>query len=325
MDSATTEMLRASLRHVLTETGGPPLAVRLSELGWDEVLADDRTAALLALFDIKGETRSAADALDAVIGTTLGAAPVANSVVVWPSSLHPGQLTSTMGDEVLEVSGIVLRSPGAGEAIIVPVTDNAGIRLAYASGDVAGATLTPIGGMDAELGLSAIRGRVAAVDVTWFEGDAELAWNDAVDLGRWLIAAELVGLARHILAGAVAYACDRYQYGRPIGSFQAVQHRLADAHAAISGASGAVTEAADSGSSWAALVAKALAGRAFEETTRQAQQAYGAIGFTWEHEFHRGLRRGYVLDAWLGDWRTLEAEIGSALRTQRRVPRLGDL
>jgi hypothetical protein len=57
----------------------------------------------------------------------------------------------------------------------------------------------------------------------------------------------------------------------------------------------------------------------------QAQQCYGAIGFTWEHEFHRYLRRTYALDSMLGDWRTLEYAIGTHLQQTGTVPRIGEL
>jgi alkylation response protein AidB-like acyl-CoA dehydrogenase len=73
----------------------------------------------------------------------------------------------------------------------------------------------------------------------------------------------------------------------------------------------------------AATVAKALAGRAAETACTQAQQSYGAIGFTWEHDLHRYLRRAYVLDWMLGDWRTLEREIGTELIATGVVPRIG--
>lgn len=71
------------------------------------------------------------------------------------------------------------------------------------------------------------------------------------------------------------------------------------------------------------LVARALAGRAAEEACTQAQQAYGAIGFTWEQDFHRYLRRTYTLDRIFGDFRSLELEIGARLQSTREVPRVG--
>ena len=68
-----------------------------------------------------------------------------------------------------------------------------------------------------------------------------------------------------------------------------------------------------------------MAGHAAEFACVQAQQCYGAIGFTWEHEFHRYLRRTYALDSLLGDWRTLEHEIGARLQETGTVPRIGGL
>jgi alkylation response protein AidB-like acyl-CoA dehydrogenase len=112
------------------------------------------------------------------------------------------------------------------------------------------------------------------------------------------------------------------QYGKPIGTFQALQHRLASAHALVVGARRLAEEAAAAGDPWTSMVAKSLAGRAAENACTEAQQCYGAIGFTWEHEFHRYLRRTYLLDALLGDWRTLEHQIGSAIQASGTVPRI---
>ena len=174
--------------------------------------------------------------------------------------------------------------------------------------------------------IQAVQRPTSAAEVTsWPASPSADAWNTAVALGRWMLAAELVGIGRHVVTQAVEYAGERKQYGRAIGSFQAVQHRLASAYASVLGASSVVCEAAASQSAWAAKVAKALAGRAVEDACTQAQQVYGAIGFTWEHEFHRYLRRTYMLDRLLGDWRTLEHEIGAQLQATHEVPRIGDL
>ena len=128
-----------------------------------------------------------------------------------------------------------------------------------------------------------------------------------------------------MLRDAVEYAGARHQYGRPIGTFQALQQRLASAHASAVGAGDVAQEASESGQPWDALVAKALAGKAAESACTQAQQCFGAIGFTWEHPFPHRLRRVYLLDRLFGDWRRLETEIGSALLTSRSVRRIGAL
>lgn len=335
MDAATRELLRGSLRAVLAERSDRPLTGRLADLGWDEVLDDDAPGALRLLFETKGEALSSDDALgpllvraiaDAVTlpVPTASAAAGAGATVVLPSSLHPDHVSAHIDGDRLVVEGIVLRAPDPRAPRIVPVAADDGVRLALvAEGELADQS---IGGFDPDLGLVRVSGRAEASTVTWIEGpDAIAAWEAAVACGRWALAAELTGIARRVVADAVAYTLEREQYGRPIGTFQALQHRLAGAHASVVGASHVVAEAATTGSPWAALVAKSLAGHAAEDACTQAQQAYGAIGFTWEHGFHRSLRRVYTLDRLLGGWRDLEAEIGLRLQETGTVPQIGAL
>jgi len=96
-----------------------------------------------------------------------------------------------------------------------------------------------------------------------------------------MLAAELVGIGEHVVGAAVEYTGARVQYGKAIGTFQALQHRLAGAHALVVGASRLANEAVATGDPWTAMVAKSLAGHAAENACTQAQQCYGAIGFTW--------------------------------------------
>jgi alkylation response protein AidB-like acyl-CoA dehydrogenase len=207
---------------------------------------------------------------------------------------------------------------------VIPVGEAPAIGLAIVATD--GLVYHPAGAVGDPPGLSRVTGTLDAGTATWIdwvEGGA--AWDAAVVVGRWAVAAELVGIGRQVIAEAVTYTGQRVQYGRPIGTFQALQHRIASAYTSIVGASQVVAEAASSGSPWAALVGKALAGHAAEDCCTQAQQAYGAIGFTWEHPFHRYLRRTYLLDRLFGDWRTLEFEIGTTLQQAREAPRIGTL
>lgn len=328
MDLDTLQMLKGSLLKVLADGGTASLAERLDDLGWQSVLADDAPAANRALFEAKGETVASGDALGpvmaAALAVSIGDAALATGVVVLPASLHPDQLTARSGAGRLTVEGVALSVP-AGRAAIVPVAGEGGTRIAVVPAGSAWEA-HPIAGTDPQLGLVRLAASMSDADVSWVETAAAVpAWQAAVAAGRWGLSAELLGIGRHVIDSAVAYAGDRIQYGRPIGSFQAVQHRLAGAHASVVGAGHVVDEAADTGSAWVALVAKALAGRAAEIACTQAQQAYGAIGFTWEHEFHRYLRRVYGLDWLLGDWRGLEREIGLELQRTRQVPRIGML
>jgi hypothetical protein len=323
MDADTLDLLRTSLAHVLTTEDATPFGARLDDLGWADVVADDPAAALQTLFDVKGATLSAAAALDDVLTSQAaeitGCDTIRGGAVALGADLRAARLERGTGS-TLPIDVIVL-SPGVADpTLLVAATDGDTLRLALV-GD-AGLTVSSIEGMDPSLGLVHVTG---TADPTWIDADGPSVLRELTALAQRALAAELVGLAQVMLAGAVQYACDRRQYGRAIGSFQAVQHRLADARAAVTGAAVVAEEAFVDDSAWTSTVAKALAGRGFEEASRQCQQVYGAIGFTWEHEFHRFLRRGYMLDALYGDWRSLQEEIGRALGTTRTVPRIGSL
>jgi hypothetical protein len=327
MDADTLELLRTSLGHVLTTDLDAPFGERLEELGWADVVADDPSAAVRALFEVKGVTRSAAPALDIVLSARAadltGDTSLRGAAFALGRDLRAARLetndAATAG-VALTIDVMTVSPVGRDQRLLVGVAGDDGVRLATIP--CTALDTTAISGMDPSLGLARITGTAAP---SWIDTDGELAHRELIALAQRSLAAELVGLAQVMLADAVQYACDRRQYGRAIGSFQAVQHRLADARAAVTGAAVVTEEAFADNSSWTACVAKALAGRGFEEASRQAQQVYGAIGFTWEHEFHRSLRRGYVLDALFGDWRSLQEEIGRVLVATREVPRIGSL
>jgi alkylation response protein AidB-like acyl-CoA dehydrogenase len=124
------------------------------------------------------------------------------------------------------------------------------------------------------------------------------------------LAAEMVGAARRIADMSVAYAKERYQFGVPIGSFQAIQHKLADMSLAVERAQSAVQYAAmaldaeDADRHRAAHTAKAAAGVAATMAAKDGVQTHGGIGFTWEHDLHLFLRRAYGSAYWMGttDW-----------------------
>jgi len=147
-----------------------------------------------------------------------------------------------------------------------------------------------------------------------------------VSAGRRAIGWWLVGTGRAMLALARSHALDRVQFGRPLASFQAVRHRLAETFVALEGAEAALT-AADSSASpdLSALLAKAAAGQAALTAARHCQQVLGGIGFTAEHGLHRHVRRALVLDGLLGSARELTREAGTLLVKERSAQRLVDL
>jgi alkylation response protein AidB-like acyl-CoA dehydrogenase len=151
-----------------------------------------------------------------------------------------------------------------------------------------------------------------------FKVTAEL--DDATKMGpagdnaRWAFeqaaaatAAELVGIADALLQRTIAYAKEREQFGRKIGSFQAVQHKLAETFLMVESAKSAIYYAAYAlaqdlpDAHIHVSVAKAYAGDAERRANYESLQIHGGIGFTWEHDLHLWLKRGRALEAQYGD------------------------
>jgi alkylation response protein AidB-like acyl-CoA dehydrogenase len=121
--------------------------------------------------------------------------------------------------------------------------------------------------------------------------------GEIVDYARVALAAEMCGIASRALSMSVEYAGVREQFGRPIGSFQAVQHKCADMKVAVENARSLVyyaAWAADESSAdrrLAAAMAKSYASEACPRVVADAVQVHGGIGFTWEHDLHLYLKR----------------------------------
>ncbi len=139
-------------------------------------------------------------------------------------------------------------------------------------------------------------------------------------LGWWL-----VGSSRTMLSLARRHALDRVQFGRPVASFQAIRHRLAETLVAVEGAEATLVAAAAEPDELGFLLAKAAAGQAALTAARHCQQVLGGVGFTAEHELHRHVKRSLVLDGLLGSARELTREAGATLRAKRSAPRLAQL
>jgi hypothetical protein len=159
------------------------------------------------------------------------------------------------------------------------------------------------------------------------DGDLPLrpvAEGEAVPLaaGRRALGWWLLGTGRAMLALARTHVLDRTQFGRPLASFQAVRHRLAETLVALDGAEATLVAADDDLGS---LLAKAAAGQAALTAARHCQQVLGGIGFTAEHDLHRHIRRALVLDGLLGSARELTREAGALIREQGTAPRLVQL
>jgi alkylation response protein AidB-like acyl-CoA dehydrogenase len=154
---------------------------------------------------------------------------------------------------------------------------------------VTGAAVEPVKGLDPTRRLFAVSGGERSGG-----GDAERGQMQAMVMN----AAESVGVAERAMEMAVAYAKERKQFGRPIGTYQAVSHACAQMLLEVEGARSAVYWAAwaldyePETAPLATACAKAYAGDAGRRVPRAALQVHGGIGFTWEHDLHFFLKRG---------------------------------
>jgi alkylation response protein AidB-like acyl-CoA dehydrogenase len=135
--------------------------------------------------------------------------------------------------------------------------------------------------------------------------DALASWTA---LGLALTSADLVGVMRGVLDVTVSYAAERKQYGVPVGSFQAVQHLLAEARCLLEGsvsaalyAGWAVDNEPPERAFEAGSIAKAYASRAARTVCETAVQVHAGIGNTWECIVHVYLRRALLSAQWFGD------------------------
>lgn len=290
MDTETLDLLRSSVRSLLSD---PPadIAGALEELGWSEVVAEDRAASYTTLFGLQGELGVGTALLDGVAVAALGRAP--HIRVIWPWQAGPGVL------------GLVLADLPDTAQIVLPVESG------VVSVERSTVGLRPVAGIDPDAGWALVEGEVP-------EGPPEGDWSAALAAARQALAAELTGIGRRALEVAVEHVRSRVQFGRPIGSFQAVRHQLAGAHANLAGAEALVAASWSAGPEVAA-VAKAVAGAACREASAAAMQVCGGMGLSDEHPLPRVVRRGMLLECLLGTGRELESAAGYSL-LECRIP-----
>ena len=131
--------------------------------------------------------------------------------------------------------------------------------------------------------------------------------SETIDRGKVALAAEMMGSAQKVMEMTVEYAKVREQFGRPIGSFQAIQHKCADMLVDVESAKSATYYAAwamsneVAESKLAGALAKAAASDACRRTTAAGIQLHGGIGFTWEHDMHLYFKRAKSSEFTFGD------------------------
>ena len=179
-------------------------------------------------------------------------------------------------------------------------TDGGGVTQFVVDATAPGVTVTQLDGLDLTRRFADVRfdgTSVAASAVLGAPGGAQASVDAQLDLAVALTLAESIGAMRQLAEITVEYSKARIAFGRPIGSFQALKHILADisfwAEVSLAAAGAAADAVADARSTGSEIVsiAKAYVGEAGTQLAQQCLQVHGGIGFTWEHDLHFYLRR----------------------------------
>jgi alkylation response protein AidB-like acyl-CoA dehydrogenase len=205
------------------------------------------------------------------------------------------------GDKTAVVDGAI--------ADIVLVAARLGERLAIfvVRGGAEGLTRMPLATLDPTRKQARLEFRDTPAVLLAAPDNAEGAVAKVLDLAAVALAAEQVGGAQQCLDMSVGYAWTRSQFGRPIGSFQAIKHKCADVFLAVESARSAAyyagwIAAEDTGElPVVASLAKSYCSEAFFLAAAENIQIHGGIGFTWEHDAHLFFKRAKAMEIWLGD------------------------
>jgi alkylation response protein AidB-like acyl-CoA dehydrogenase len=231
--------------------------------------------------------------LTAALAVDFASIPASPGSAAAPWPVRVGQPDEGDGSGVARLTGTVRGVAGAlaADVLLVP-GDGVPLRLYAVGAAAAGVSREQVTSLDATRPLDRVPGRPVASGE-----DAVRAVAAALTAGAGMLAAEQLGVAERCLEMTVAYVKERHQFARPVGSFQALKHRLADVWVAVTQARAAARYAAaclaagDPDTPVAVALAKAACGEAAVLAAQECVQLHGGIGFTWEHPAHLLLKR----------------------------------
>lgn len=314
MDTAERALFTDTIRQLTVQHSGDELDAALDGLGWSEALAVDRPVAVSALFEAVGEVNATSMALDKVLCSVLAPSD-GDAVAVAVPPLRSCEAPARVDGSRVTVHGLGTKALGHRDTVLVVASGER--ELVSFAVPTASLQLESASGLDPGLGLVALTG---SLELGSLEGGAVVDWGGAVAAGQLALGHELVGAARTMLELARVHALERMQFGRPIASFQAVRHRLAESLVAIEAAAALLEAAWDETDPVITAMAKAVAGRSARTVARHSQQVLAGIGFTTEHGFHRYFRRIVVLDQLLGAGSGLTRRLGGDVLASGSTP-----
>jgi alkylation response protein AidB-like acyl-CoA dehydrogenase len=294
-----------------SKTGrSPALWKKLAEIGVTGLLAPeahggmgfDETTLVLLL-----EEAGRAALPEPVIGTAAVAVPLLDEIggalaSEWLPRIAAGDAIVAVGHPVSPF----VEDAHVADLLLLPVSDR---RAPHASGGelhavpAADARITEQPANDPGRRIASVEFRPSAATRVADGARARALLDGALDRGALACAAEALGVCDRLVAEAVAYTSQRKQFGKPVGSFQAVKHMLANVKVKLEYARPVVWRAAWSVARGAphrsvhVSMAKLAACEAAAFGAKSALQAHGAIGYTWEQDLHLWMRRAWSLEA----------------------------
>ena len=241
---------------------------------------------------------SSGPARDELLGDLIeGQRTAAVAVVDRAGVFDPDAVTVTADGDALSGTVTQVVDGGIADVLLVAARGSDGVALYAVDATAAGVERTALATLDLTRSEANVTFSDAAARVVAGPADTPRVLEHALQVGAALLAVEQVGAAQHLLDLSVEYAKSRLQFGRPIGSFQAVKHRLADllvdvehARSTAYHAIWALTDRSDD-PALATSIAQAVCSAALSHVATDTIQVHGGIGFTWEHQAHLYYKR----------------------------------
>jgi hypothetical protein len=329
MNADELELLEQTVSALTRQHDGPDLTAALDAFGWHELLVDEPEAAIPAVFGSQGESGTWSSALHDVLGAAIGVDE--STAVLVP---HPGATATCRPDgDGIAIEGLLLGSRTGSNQILGTMQSEYG-QTTLVQVEQTEIRLRPNKGLDPTIGTVVVSGSVQRAKLELDCVDATSKWKAAISTGRYALSYQLVGTLTAMHAFALTHSVERSQFGRQIGTFQAIRHRLAESHVAVAAANATALgigqrsaggDDSQDDRSLSAATAKLVAGRSAAVVTAHCQQILAGIGFTSQHPFHRFMKRAASLDRLFGNPAELSREVGHQLMRRGEAPRLVEL
>ena len=240
-------------------------------------------------------------------GDTIATVALTDDAGRW--DLTATSTTATAKGEGFVLNGVrsYVTDGSTASLILVPAMTPTGLSLFAVAGDGPGVSRQSLATMDQTRKQSRLELKDAPATLIGVQGEALAGLETTMQVAAAALAAEQVGGAQRVLNNSVEYAKTRVQFGRPIGSFQAIKHKCADMLLDVESAKSAAYYAAWAAQerndelAIAASLAKSFCSEAYFHCAAENIQIHGGIGFTWEHHAHLYFKRAKSSELFLGD------------------------